>query len=312
MTSQQSQNLEASTPDIARQGLSLETGPSRANASTHPDPSRVWTPVVVRCIASFLPPNEVACSLRLVDSATAAQFAAPAHATVTLSQPVPHHAFAAHWTRPDAFAALSRLDRQVLLRNTARSGCVDNLCLALDLIPDWNVNVDLVLDAATGGSLACAQLAKERGHVVIGHPSLKAAARAGSRELCEWLLRERLAHDRRALPGWAARGGHEALMEHFITATANCCDAVGGPGGGWLYGRSRWEVMGLANLPYGIVARVANGWILWPLGGCLLRVAAATATQHRQISAAADIPRAPPPSYPLLSYPLVLPPCLLT
>ncbi|PNW77254.1 hypothetical protein CHLRE_10g428706v5 [Chlamydomonas reinhardtii] len=227
MTSQQSQNLEASTPDIARQGLSLETGPSRANASTHPDPSRVWTPVVVRCIASFLPPNEVACSLRLVDSATAAQFAAPAHATVTLSQPVPHHAFAAHWTRPDAFAALSRLDRQVLLRNTARSGCVDNLCLALDLIPDWNVNVDLVLDAATGGSLACAQLAKERGHVVIGHPSLKAAARAGSRELCEWLLRERLAHDRRALPGWAARGGHEALMEHFITATANCCDALG-------------------------------------------------------------------------------------
>ncbi|KAG2440521.1 hypothetical protein HYH02_010399 [Chlamydomonas schloesseri] len=207
------------------------------------DPSRVWTPAVVRCIASFLPPNEVACTLRLVDSATAAQFAdddepATGHqhhhthnrgrcTVVRLSQPVPHHAFAAHWTRPGAFTALSRLDRQLLLRLTARSGCVDNLRLAMGLVPDWNIYVDLVHDAASAGSLECAQLARECGHAVIGHPTLKAAAEAGNRELCEWLLRERLAHDRRSLAGWAAQGGHEALMRHFLAATANCCDALG-------------------------------------------------------------------------------------
>ncbi|PNH12608.1 hypothetical protein TSOC_000457 [Tetrabaena socialis] len=106
-------------------------GASAVAPDPSPDPSRVWLPDLVPRFASFLTCNEVACILRLVNKAAAAQFSRPEDRTVRLSLPVPHREFARRWGGRDAVRSLTLARRRLLPCLTARSGSIANLKVLL-------------------------------------------------------------------------------------------------------------------------------------------------------------------------------------
>ncbi|KXZ49623.1 hypothetical protein GPECTOR_20g480 [Gonium pectorale] len=168
-------------------------------------------------IVRSLHPNEAATSFRLVNKAAATQFRGPDHTTVRLSQPVPPHAFAAHWLAPGATRGLNLYHRKLLLRLTAASGIVANLEVAVQA-----VGFDLARDicglaksAASAGSLESCRWLKERWcqnseqlhWYGITSSILNASARAGHRHVCEWLLGAEVLPEQ-----WAASLTREAAL----------------------------------------------------------------------------------------------------
>ncbi|PNH07782.1 hypothetical protein TSOC_005731 [Tetrabaena socialis] len=165
-----------------------------AAASSSSDPSRSWLPEIVERFAKSLTPNEVAGTLRLVNKASAAQFRGPKHTTIRLSQPVPHHAFVRRWAGPGAMHSLARKQRRELLCLTARSGVIANLELLLgrgDMPPSKDDDI------------------------------FRAAASAGHKETCGWLLAKSCPEaDRWKAAASAAAGGHVALMDWLLLHAA--------------------------------------------------------------------------------------------
>ncbi|PNH12220.1 hypothetical protein TSOC_000831 [Tetrabaena socialis] len=94
-----------------------------AVADAPPDPSHVWLLMLVLRFAGRLPPNEKACSLRLVDKGTAAALRGPQHATIRLSKPLQPDAH----MRSGAASSLAWRHRSQLRLQTARSGSIANL-----------------------------------------------------------------------------------------------------------------------------------------------------------------------------------------
>jgi hypothetical protein len=82
-------------------------------------------PELFRAVARLLRPNEVATSLRL--TCRFARDLLTDLTTVQLSQPVPCHAFTAHWGRPGAMRRLTRRQRRRLLSLTAVTGVAANV-----------------------------------------------------------------------------------------------------------------------------------------------------------------------------------------
>ncbi|PNH01265.1 Ankyrin repeat domain-containing protein, partial [Tetrabaena socialis] len=188
-----------------------------ASAATS-DTSRIWLPEFVERFAASLRPNEVACALRLVNKATAAQFCAPQQTTVRLSQPVPRHAFAWRWGGTDSMRALARQQRLELLRLTARSGSVANLEVLIgrdDSTPVLDYGVFRA--AAAAGQLDVCVWLRQRG--CPWHKGIWAAASGGGQQaVCEWLLANgclKVDNHRRATAA-AARGGHVGLMDWLL------------------------------------------------------------------------------------------------
>ncbi|KXZ47862.1 hypothetical protein GPECTOR_32g475 [Gonium pectorale] len=156
----------------------------------------IWLPGLIERYASFLHPNEVICTLRRVDKATAEQFRGrPDLATVRLSQPVPSQAFAARWA--GSMRDLTLVQRKQLLRLTVSSGVVANLNVALEVvgfIPDLGQLTVLLKTAAAAGHVSAFhclvgvvhKLAP--GHVPDIGPLLRAAVEAGHRAVCEALM----------------------------------------------------------------------------------------------------------------------------
>ncbi|KAG2434745.1 hypothetical protein HXX76_007633 [Chlamydomonas incerta] len=70
-----------------------------------PDPARLWIPDLVCRYAAFLPLNEIPCTLRLVNKATASLFPLPRHTTIQPILPVPPHYFRRCWGAPALAAA---------------------------------------------------------------------------------------------------------------------------------------------------------------------------------------------------------------
>ncbi|PNH00955.1 hypothetical protein TSOC_013184 [Tetrabaena socialis] len=187
-----------------------QSQPSPQQQEAVPEPS---APSLL-CTLS-LSTNEVACTLRLVSKATAAQFCWPQYAVIRLSQPVPHREFAWRWGAHGALRKLALRERRALPCLTARSGSIANLEVL-------RAQGDLphLLDAAVFKSAAAA------GHLHVciwlhqhGCPCdlhvLPAAARGGHAELCEWLLAHSAADRQRAAAG-AAVGGHVGLVERLL------------------------------------------------------------------------------------------------
>ncbi|KXZ51126.1 hypothetical protein GPECTOR_13g613 [Gonium pectorale] len=130
----------------------------------------IWLPGLVERFASLLHPNEVMCTLRCADKATAEQFRGrPEFASVRLSQPVPPHAFTARWAAPGAMRDLTLAQRKKLLRLTADSGVVANMEVALEAVgfipqssellalleaPAYEGHLGLLLREAIGSSTA--------------------------------------------------------------------------------------------------------------------------------------------------------------
>ncbi|GLC39390.1 hypothetical protein PLESTM_000891500 [Pleodorina starrii] len=237
-----------------------------------PDPSRIWIPQLVERFASLLPPNDVACSLRLVDKATAALFrhhhhhpqSPPPHfVTVRLSRSVPHHAFARRWGHARALAPLTWRQRRQLLRLTVRSGSLPNLEILLDELDEHCPLGPDVLEAAAGaGALAMCQALRRRGcpwsdgalraAAAGGHQAtcewllatggcplpwsseaaLLAAARGGHSATCEWMLASGCRPWSSRAPGEAAAGGHVGLMDRLLAAAEAAAAAAPPPPGG--------------------------------------------------------------------------------
>ncbi|KXZ51162.1 hypothetical protein GPECTOR_13g649 [Gonium pectorale] len=184
---------------------------------------RIWPQLpddLVDKIISFLGPNEVP-HFRLVNKAAASRFCGPEHITLHLSQPVPPHAFAAHWLAPGATRGLTLARRLQLLSLTAASGMAANLELvvrAAGCLPTYEV----LEAAAASGQLGSCQWLHEHGCPTCKRGAkesglLAAAAGGGHRHVCEWLLGLGLDHT------WgsdgaaeAARGGHVGLAEWLL------------------------------------------------------------------------------------------------
>ncbi|KXZ54405.1 hypothetical protein GPECTOR_5g60 [Gonium pectorale] len=149
-------------------------------------------------IARRLHPNEVATSLRLVNKAAAAQFRGPEHTTIRLWQPVPTHAFAAHWLAPGATQGFTHQRKNDLLRLTAASGVVPNLEAAVRAL-GWGPTLDET-QAALAVHEHAARMAPERSaQWLVDHrcpvtfrrvrrSALTSAAAARQMHVCEWLL----------------------------------------------------------------------------------------------------------------------------
>ncbi|PNH00963.1 hypothetical protein TSOC_013178 [Tetrabaena socialis] len=165
-----------------------------------------------------LSPNEVACILRLVNKATAAQFGGLQDRTVRLSSPVPHHAFVRRWGGVGAMRSLTRKQRSQLPCLTARSGSIANL------------------EALLAGSDSFTR--------PLSTQVFQAAAGAGRLEVCRWLKQQGCPSDNFSMTA-VAEGGHQAVCEWLNAnecpwsgdaATAAAC---GGHAGlvGWLLAR---------------------------------------------------------------------------
>ncbi|GLC48756.1 hypothetical protein PLESTB_000133400 [Pleodorina starrii] len=176
-----------------------------------PDGSSIWLPGIVACVAHYLPVNEVASTLRLVDKTTSEQFAD--HTTLRLSLPSPNHVFRERWGRPGAFRALSRKQRLQLLCLTAASSSVANLEVAL-VSAGLDLRCEMLEAAAAAGQLDMCKLLRARG--CPWGDSLSAAAKAGHRHVCEWLLASGCRLDMYVVCA-AARGGQEDLMQWLLT-----------------------------------------------------------------------------------------------
>ncbi|PNH03482.1 Ankyrin repeat domain-containing protein [Tetrabaena socialis] len=215
------------------------------------DPSRIWLPDVVHHFASFLGGNELACTLRLVNKATAAQFRGPQHTTIQLSLQVPCHAFAWRWGGPCATRSPTVRQRRQLLCLTARSGSIANLevLLARDDLTS-RLRTKAMEAAAGAGQLEVCRWLRQQG-CPWNSDAPDAAAGAGHKEVCEWLhaegcpfgddvVRRAAAKGRWAVCEWllinicpelvkymeadaavaAARSGHVGLMDWFLARTA--------------------------------------------------------------------------------------------
>ncbi|KXZ43727.1 hypothetical protein GPECTOR_82g261 [Gonium pectorale] len=201
---------------------------------------RVWpqlVPELAEHVVSFLDRNEVAATFRHVNKATAERFRGPQHIVIRLSQPVPPHAFAAHWLAPGATRGLTLDRRKQLVRLVAASGVLPNLQVALRVAGFFG-GCHAMFEAAAGtGQLPVCQLlwdcsrsrSQSVGNARVARrpevfarfacrPSdaLASAAGGGHRRVCEWLLAaDRGALHHRAVHA-AARGGYAALAEWLL------------------------------------------------------------------------------------------------
>ncbi|PNG99188.1 hypothetical protein TSOC_015038 [Tetrabaena socialis] len=198
-------------------------------AVTQPSLPYIWLPSVVQRLAELLPPNEVALTLRLVDKATAQQLCGPQHATVHLSQPVPHRDFVRRWAGPGAMRCLTRKQRLSLRCLVARSGSIANLevLLAGDEAPDPR-NGDVLIAAAGAGQKAVVEW------LSIQHPFMEEVVEL-QRPLCGLLLETGWWDEDGDLYGRfhgaafaaapaAAEKGHVGLMEWLLSYGGNCRD----------------------------------------------------------------------------------------
>ncbi|GLC33384.1 hypothetical protein PLESTM_000055500 [Pleodorina starrii] len=176
-----------------------------------PDGSSIWLPGIVACIAHHLPANEVASTLRLTDKTTSQQFTH--HKTLRLSLPSPIHVFRERWGRLGAFRALSHKQRLQLLCLTAASGSVANLEVAL-ANAGLGLRCELLEAAAAAGQLDMCKVLRTRG--CFWGDSLSAAAKAGHRHVCEWMLASGCPFEKHVVCG-AAWSGHEDLMQWLLT-----------------------------------------------------------------------------------------------
>ncbi|EFJ45883.1 hypothetical protein VOLCADRAFT_93739 [Volvox carteri f. nagariensis] len=143
---------------------------------------------LLEVIASFLPRNIVACTLRLVNKDLAKIFQGW-RGVNKLSEPTPHHFFTWYWSRPEAMHHLTLKQRQQLLILTARSGSLENLQAAI-MAAGCCLVEDIFTAAAKCGHLEMCQwlAAKDYPRNVVD--AADEAARQGHLEIVLWLAKQ--------------------------------------------------------------------------------------------------------------------------
>ncbi|GFR43346.1 hypothetical protein Agub_g4268, partial [Astrephomene gubernaculifera] len=187
-------------------------------------------PEILDRISSYMPKNEVACTLRLVNKVTAAHFDRPGDRIVRVSELVPHHAFVARYGDPGIRKRLDFNTRLQLLRLVARSGSIPNLAFAIEamgIVLAENPPACLFSEAAAEGHLdVCKWLLQQGYRWKRCGSALSAAARAGHRVMCEWLLAN--GHPRSIeAPAAAAEGSHIGLMEWLAKQHQRSAQSIG-------------------------------------------------------------------------------------
>ncbi|GFR44361.1 hypothetical protein Agub_g5582 [Astrephomene gubernaculifera] len=170
------------------------------------EPSQFWEhllPELAERVVSFLPINEIACTFRPLNKATAALCKSERYTAVRLSSPVPLHAFKHRWSHPGAMHGKTLQQRHQLLHLTARSGSIPNLELAIQYT----------------GCLLTGEVHGCRGECVI-----EEAASAGQLEMCQWLQQQGCSL--KAATWAAARAGHQAICEWGL-ALSDCSRGLG-------------------------------------------------------------------------------------
>ncbi|PNH02858.1 hypothetical protein TSOC_011146, partial [Tetrabaena socialis] len=221
----------------------------QAAAAAPFDAMHIWLPEFVQRFAVSLPPNTVACVLRLVDKAAAARF--------RLSQPVraaPRVCLALG--TPGAMRCLVHRQREVLPRLTAGSGTRVYLEDALSPLTSGAFGA-----AAAVGQLAVCVRLRERGCCPWTGQVLAAAVGDGHRAVYEWLL---------AMPANGCPNGDEVQAAVAATLEGHV-------------GLMEW-LLG-AGLPTGAHAR--GGLMQTVLAGCNL--AATVLAQGMELDAATAI-----------------------
>ncbi|GLC43939.1 hypothetical protein PLESTB_000212000 [Pleodorina starrii] len=173
-------------------------------------------PELVVHIASFLSPNEVACSFRLVNKFTSKS--CQGWKLVRLAQSVPHHAFVKRWGDERYTRGLTFEQRQELLCLTARSGVIANLEFAVAVV-GCPLTSEVYYAAARGGHRDACIWLEDRGCPRDEKVAVQVAARAGHAEIVRWKLPQFPSFSGHVLHA-AACGGHRALCEEMVAAGA--------------------------------------------------------------------------------------------
>ncbi|PNH02875.1 Ankyrin repeat domain-containing protein, partial [Tetrabaena socialis] len=206
----------------------LQASAPAPEAARAPDAAALWhhlPPELLLRVLACLPPNERACTARLICKAAAAALSSPQHTTVRLSQPSPHSEFVRRWGGPGAMRPLILARRRMLLSLTAASGCLGSLQW-LAAHAGCSLTGEVFEAAAAAGRLdACRWLQQQGCYMRWALSGAEAATGAGQRATVEWLLANPGKQDGTGLDGAAcrtslacssARGGHVGLMDWLL------------------------------------------------------------------------------------------------
>jgi hypothetical protein len=168
-------------------------------------------------IAGILEPNDVSCTLKLLNKATVANF--KGCTTVRLSQSVPQHAYVWRWGGPDSTRGMTLKQRRLLVILTARSGVLANLQVAI-AAADCTLVEDVFTAAVASGSQDMCQWLLDRPCKFCSSEAVKAAAGAKHLDLTRWLLQEEQVSKDMMLPVnafiAAASAGHRDVCEGLL------------------------------------------------------------------------------------------------
>ncbi|EFJ43950.1 hypothetical protein VOLCADRAFT_95893 [Volvox carteri f. nagariensis] len=172
--------------------------------------SAVWSSsLLLMHIASYLPRNFIACSLRLVDKHSRELFRGQDYTTIHLSEACSIAVFEQYWEKPEATQKMSITQRIQLVCLTSASGVLENLQVALNAADCAPVE-EMMEAAAAAGSLQSCKWLRARG--CPWGKALAAAGLGGHQEVFEYLMLMGCTCDDDALYA-PARGGHWGLME---------------------------------------------------------------------------------------------------
>ncbi|PNW74020.1 hypothetical protein CHLRE_13g582150v5 [Chlamydomonas reinhardtii] len=195
------------------------------------------TPDIICKVAEQLPPNDVACGLKLASQVLAAPLRG-LYRTVHLQHPTnpdlpcepwpgPH--FVSHWGRPEPWRALTLRQRRRVLGLAAASGDAASLDIALAHC-GASAGEAVVPPAAAGSIPALERLLQLPGGRDCVFEAACAAAGAGQLHVLQWLHRRpdyRAALDnvvsRRCVMEAAARGRQDAVIEWLLQQDLVTC-----------------------------------------------------------------------------------------
>ncbi len=178
----------------------------------------IFIPGVLELVAAALPPNDVACWLRLCCRTTASILNASQYKTIHLSQPVDPGVFSAYWLRERSTHGLTCAQRKQLVALVTGTGVMDNITVALQASGLAPSDSGAATAAAAAGDLPTLQALVRHG-CRANYQVLAQAAAAGRRDICEWLVHNSCGTGLDVVTA-AAAGGHVALLDWLLQLPA--------------------------------------------------------------------------------------------
>ncbi|GLC38873.1 hypothetical protein PLESTM_000789300 [Pleodorina starrii] len=182
-----------------------------------PHTPNIWIPGIIENVARFVPQNDVAASLRLVNKTSAALLQDCVH--IKLSQLVRQDVFYEHWSVLGVMRAYTLQQRKQFVCLVVSSGSICNLEVAIT-VAELSPGEDVFTAAAAAGHLDMCKWLVDRGFPKDLRYAFSRASNGGHVEVCGWLLgqseeRSKLDLLERGCAD-AAHSGHVALIEWML------------------------------------------------------------------------------------------------